>query len=203
METIDYYKSMVVNPFTEDNTDDQVELEASGISQYRLDSISQMIGAKEASVNIRLFWDTIIEELKFDDDRWLSFAKACWDRIITVYELDGIDQFSENIDYLLSRKDLKEVLEFLECGKWVHPISKCIQSDNPEELLHVNMGEYVALRFQTFLKLLKDNKQDFPKILYYFLFTASSDEVSLLINKLVKKDQSALVTELILKNRGV
>jgi len=112
MENLAYYRSHVLDPYQDDSMAQQSDVDRQWNMQYKCDSISEYIGTKECRTNISLFIDEILMGL--DSEALTEFFRVVFDKLISVYHLEYLQDFSDNkrsMDYI---KEVQKLLLFCE-----------------------------------------------------------------------------------------
>jgi hypothetical protein len=204
MESLEYYRSIVVNPFREDDSRDQESAILAGEAQYRVDSISETIGTVECAYNIDLFLNDILKEL--DQDALYNFYNICMEKLITIYGLTTledllIDRYSVNKPGLI----LTVLLGFFEKGDCSDLLARAIPADDYKFFMHdrETLLEYLDLYYNSFINNIKKLKNSIPKHVYYYLITGSKEDVFNTVVKLIMKYKTKIVENKIAIQTGV
>jgi hypothetical protein len=202
MESLEYYTSIPVNPYAEDEgIRDQEDVILAGEFQFKMDSIVETIGTNECKTNIDLFLKELYEEMELAT--LANFYNRCFTKLIDVYDMHTLDSYASNRHFEKEMKrQLTELLRFFEQDGWIRFFAKCLPADNPEIYLKGDLREYLNLNYKIISENIRTNKEHISKYVYYQLVMAARQDTVELLNKLITKNRNGLVTEMIL-NRGI
>jgi hypothetical protein len=200
MESLEYYVSIPVNPFADDDRD-QEDVILAGEFQFQMDSIVETIGTNQCKHNIDLFLEDLYEEMELAT--LANFYNRCLVKLIEVYDLYLLEQYATNRFYEMHMKnELRRLLHFFEHEGWIDLFAECLPSDKPEVYLKGEPYEYIELHYKVILDNFKIKKEHISKYVYYQLVMASKSDTTTLITNLIKRNRNGLVSQMIL-NRGV
>jgi len=202
IEDFDFYISIPINPFTEDNTITQEDAIRNGEYQYQMDSISKTIGTSSCRFNIILFLNQILVEM--EDDTFLNFFQICLENLIEVYNLTTIEQVLLHRYVQIDRRsEIKDLLYFFENEGLVEVIAKCLPSTNPNIFASPKLEEFLNLHYNFFYDNLKEKKDQVPYLVFYHFMNASRDEGVKTLLQIILRNKTALKTQQVITNQGI
>lgn len=203
--TLDYYLSVPLNPYTEDNDSTQEEVIERGEFQFKLDSIVRTIDTDNCKFNIDLFINEVFEEFESDDQR-RNFLKEIANKLIETYHLDILEQNFNNFFRLDQQKnDILGILFFFEKDQYIELVSKLYTPENPEfysksdkeilQFLYINYLQ-AANKLETF-------KGRIPVYVFYALKMMARKDFCFLILKLIKKNLNEILSRIYTEREGI
>ena len=194
MESLDYYLSIVQNPYREHNEVTQEDVVEQAEFRFRYDSVVTTIGTPEFKNNYQLFYRELLDEM--DDDQELNFFHSCLDNLIEAYHLYPLGDFlNERWQTIDTIKSLTELFEFFENEKWIDLFIKLVPLANPKTLMSMDIRSFLQLHMNVLVKNLEINKEDIPEIVYYnFTLQARPDTLDT-FEILISRNKTALISE--------
>lgn len=112
MESLAWYKSHLVDPYSDDAIVDQTDINENWEQQYKCDSIINNIHSKDLQTNIDLFINDIDNDL--DNDALHYFYRNVFNAIVEVFHMYSLEDHADgkrSFDYIL---EVRKLLLF--CG---------------------------------------------------------------------------------------
>jgi hypothetical protein len=198
MKDLSYYMSIVSNPWTQNNETTQEDVSKDSEFRFRFDSIVSTIGTSDCKYNIQLFYDDVIQEMDTEQKR--TFFNLCIEKLSNEYHLPMLKDFLLDWNKNLNiGKEVKDCLFFCETEKCVDFLSLILKDENIELVRFGDLEEKLLLLYDNIMHKLPDVKDELPRLIYYNYFLASKKDTVLSLLKLIGKNNSAIVTELITK----
>lgn len=198
MEPVNYYTSIVLDPQREDNEKTQEDVIIDGYSQYRIDSILNTIGTDECAKNIDLFYREILANNS--EESILNFFGDCFKRLIEVYNLDTLEDFSLD-EYFIDNdrsKDLTKLLYFFEKDGWISVIQSLLPQISKEVINDKKrLKSFLELHYNVMIKNIF-NRNDILNIIKFFIQTTSKENLINLLTNLIFNNRNKYLTEMIL-----
>ena len=192
MESLAFYMSSVVDPYSEDNIADQSDMNERQYLQYKCDSILHSIGTKECSMNIDLFLNEI--DLALDDQAMFDYCYDLFTKMIEVYHMDYLQEFCDNkrdIDYV---KEIESLLLFLE-KNYIDILIDCLL---PVFDINVKTDEQILKKyFSVIYKQLGNQFSTLPLLFQEFLKYSNINDIIFCLNNLIQKQYGRIETGII------
>jgi len=209
MENRLYYTSHFIHPDYQDDIADNSDIINRNYIQYKCDTITEHIGNKENSQHIDLFLDEI--NIDLDWDALKQFYYNCLNKLIEVYHLPGLDPYAEDKRLINYHTSAMNTLLFFEKNYMDLLIPFLEVIDNPEIIRDpIKTTKYLLFRFPILRKHIKEvikNKRDkgfdIPIMVSYFFLNGQKTDIIFCLMKLVNKDVSRTINELILIKGGL
>lgn len=200
MESLDYYLSIPLDPWTENNYNTQEDTTHRGAVQYKLDSITDTLGTHECGQNIDLFYNEVI--LEIDDDQMRNFYQTTLKNLIELYDLDVLDQ--DQMDRYPSgnmEDELRQILIFFEKNKWIEYMVRNLPLDKPKLVYSPTFRDYLNLHYKLFIDNMLKN-ENLPYLIGKYFAMASKYDCINTMMRLVNAHKNELATEFALKLEG-
>lgn len=200
MESPQFYLSLGLDPWTENNSVTNEEVAERGAIQYQLDAISDTVGKKDCSVNIDLFYDDIVRAV--DDDMIRNFYQTTLHNLITHYDLYVLEQDQEDrFPQFNIITELKQILIFFEQNKWIDYMVKYLPVQDVNIIFSKSLKDYLNLHYNVFINNLKTAK-GIPYLVGKYLFMTGKYDLIETLLKLISNHKTELATEYVLKLEG-
>lgn len=202
--TLDYYLSIPLNPFREDNSTTQEDVIDNANLQFKMDCITKTIGTPECKYNISEFWFDIFEEV-YTEDMAKNFLLEIWNKLIYAYDLEILkDRSNIQTMPLLMRREIYEMLEFFEQGTCTKIIARFLEPDNINVLKsdQQSLLQYLLLRYNIAIKEINNVQNHMPESVFYALTMMAKRDFVKLIFKLINANLNAVISDVISLTRG-
>jgi len=203
--SLDYYLSVPVDPFTEDNDITQDEAIERGDFQFKMDSIVKTIGTDECKYNIDLFIKEVFEEFE-DDDQCRTFLNSIANKLIETYHLEILEQNFVNSFKLINQKDeILGILFFFEKGEYSKLVSTIYTPTSPDFYTKTDKQilQFLYMNYLQAAKKLKTFKGQIPMLVFYALKMMARKDFCILILMLIKKNFNEILTAIYTEREGV
>ncbi len=194
MEPIAWYKSHLVDPYSDDAIVDQSDINGKWNKQYKCDNILTAIDEGVIQPALDLFLDEIHDDL--DDDLLLEFYTDVARKMIERFHLDCLEDYADGKgpgDYI---NEVKKLLIFFgkECRNFL------INLFYPIYDITITMDEqYIKENFNRVESNLKDVSRGAPYLMRYFLQFDTTENRVYAISLLAAREMPHIAAEITIR----
>jgi len=196
--TLDYYLSHPVNAFSEDNTYTQDDANEQCEFEFKQDSIIETIGTRECKFAIDNFWKEIFDSFR-DDDQKRNFFSRIMNKLVEVYDLQLLDQYSSD-HFIMDdfKKELPRILIFFETPECCTVFADIFYSKSLEEIVNdkEQLKQYLDLYYDIAIQKMVKFKNNMSPWLYYIFNMMAKDEFIELVMKQIDRYTNEFLTEI-------
>lgn len=183
MKDLAWYRSHIIDPYQDDAIADQADVNQQWDMQYKCDAISENIGTAKCRTTVNLFIDEVLVGL--DTDALTEFFRVVFDKLISVYHLDYLQDFADNKRSMDYPGETLKLLMF--CEKDYLPVIADIVT--PIFDLNKKIGEQtIKDNFNSIYSQLQVKIKELPYLLQEFFTYGALDDMVHFITTLLMKE---------------
>jgi len=198
--TLDYYLSIPVNAFAEDNSYTQEDANEQAEFEFKQDCIIRTVGTRDCKFNIDNFWTEIFDSF-LDKDQERNFLSKLMNKLIDVYNLDILKQYTIDLYDLTDLKpEIFRILNFFETVECCKVFSNIFYSKSIEYVIddREQLKQYLDMIYDTAIQKLAKFKGVISPWLYYVFNMMAKDEFIELVISLIERYTNEFLTEILI-----